>query len=134
MKVICKKNTAKGLNLEEVKTLFIDEYRYRLEIGREYVVMGIVTYKNSNCPYYLIDHDGRPDWFPYVLFDVIDNSLPENWYIRVFNKGEAGNLFTLIGFDELCNDDDFHDALLNRDETAMKIYRERRMAVKNDVY
>ena len=134
MKILCKKNTIKGVDLKEVTTFLVDEYNYELEIGKEYLVMGIMTPKDSNCIYYLTDHNGSPFWYPYLLFDITDNTIPKNWYILILNKNGDGTIFTLIGFDELCNDDDFHDALMERDEQAMLTYFKRRIEMENDVY
>lgn len=77
MKLICKKTSAKGFDLKEVTTLFTDNHNYGLTLAKEYVVMGIVIYKDSNCLHYLIDENGKPDWYPYLLFDISDNSLPQ---------------------------------------------------------
>lgn len=126
MKVICKTKTAHNLDLHEVTTLHANEYDYELIVDKEYIVMGIAIYKESNCPYYLIDENGRPDWFPYPLFTVSDKSLPNNWYITVHNKQSIGDIFLLMGFNELCNDNDFHDLLIERDKDAIKTYFARK--------
>lgn len=132
MKVICKKTTAKGLDLTEVTNIFVDTYDYGLTLGREYLVMGIAIYKESNCLHYLTDHNGSPRWYPYMLFDVLDNRLDPRWYIDIIGKSEQGNMHTLIGFKELCNDDNFHDLLMERDDTAMRTYFERKIEMEGD--
>src|SRR5258705_9985974 len=78
MKVICKKVDSQGFDLKEVTTVFSNNFDYSfggsgLELGKEYTVMGIALYNDSNCLYYLVDASGRPDWFPYLLFETLDN-------------------------------------------------------------
>lgn len=130
MKLVCKKTSAKDFDLKEVMSLLSNEYDYGLILEKEYVVMGIVIYKDSNCLYYLIDEDGWPNWYPYLLFEVSDNSLPQDWYISVYNKSSIGDLYCLAGFNELCNDQDYHDLLAERDKKALEIYFLR----KNEIY
>lgn len=133
MKVICKKNTAKELDLQEVKTLLRNEYDYGLILEKEYIVMGIESYKDSNCLYYLVDEGGLPNWCPYALFAISNNALPVDWYINIYDKKSEGNVFYLSGFYELCNNDDYHDLLIERDEKALEIYFKRK-AVAEEHY
>jgi hypothetical protein len=88
--------------------------------------------KDSNCLYYLVDQWGGPLWEPYLLFDISDNCLPSNWYVQICDKKGPGDLFYLSGFYELCNDDDYHDLLMDRDEGAMDIYFKRKIEFENN--
>jgi len=93
--------------------------------------MGIMIRKESNDIHYLIDINTRPFWFPYILFTISDNQLPPYWYISILNKQEStGTIFYLSGFDELCNNDDFHDALVERERWALDIYLKRKAEIK----
>lgn len=130
MKVICKKNTSKDFDLKEVRSVISNEVRYPIEIGKEYLVMGIMILKRDKCIQYLIDDSGRPFWIPYLLFDISDNALPNNWYVSIFDKNSPGDLFYLSGFYELCNDEDFHDSLMERDEEAMILYFQRKIELE----
>ena len=135
MKVMCIKNLAKDLDLNEVKNIFVPQQHYGLIIGREYLVMGMVIYKDSNCLHYLIDNDGSPNWYPYMLFEITNKKLPSNWYVDVLGKGGDGNLHTLIGFKELCLDDDYHDALIaERDQGALQTYFKRKEELFYDYF
>ena len=133
MKIVCIKNTAKNLDLSEITTIFSHDYKYSLETGKEYIVMGIAIYKDTNCPYYLIDENGLPDWYPYPLFSISDNSLPKNWTVKVYDKKEAGDILFLCGFKDLCDGKDYHDLLMNRDEEAMRIYFRRKIEFEKEV-
>jgi hypothetical protein len=132
MKVICKENKAKNLDFKQDQFTFSKETEFSIEHTKEYIVMGIMIEKESNCLYYLIDDDfGRPSWLPYVLFNISDNQLPPYWYVNILNKHESmGSIFYLSGFDELCNNDDYHDALLEYEKWALEIYFKRKQEIK----
>ena len=91
MKVICKETTSKKFDLKQVTTVFSNDFDYNfggygIELNREYIVMGMVIYQDSTCLYNLIDVNGKTELFPYLLFDISDNRLPKEWYVKVFNK------------------------------------------------
>ncbi len=135
MKVICKQTTSENFNLNEVTTVLSNSFDYTfggygLELGKEYIVMGIVVYNDSNCLYYLIDVNGRPDWFPFLLFDISNNSLPTNWFTKVIGKSQTTNIYWLIGFEELCNDENFYHNLTEREDIAMRIYFKRKIEIE----
>lgn len=130
MKVICKEDKATNLDFNEVTILHSKETYFPVTKEVEYIVMGMVIYKNSNCIYYLVDDD-RPDWIPYPLFNISDNQLPPYWFMKIFDKKTSpGGLFYLSGFDELCNNDDYHDALIEREKWALEIYFKRKQEIK----
>jgi len=127
MKIICKENRATNLDLKEVTLVYSQETYFPVIKGKEYIVMGIMTYKNSNSIYYLVDDYDLPDWLPYMIFDISHNKLSPNWYIKTLDKQKStGNIFYLSGFSELCNNDDFHDALFERESWALDIYFKRK--------
>lgn len=127
MKVICKQNRAINLDLNEVTILDSRETYFPVTKGVEYIVMGMRMRKDTNCIYYLVDNGWCPDWIPYPLFDISHPELPSNWYMKIFNKKETdGTIFYLSGFDELCNNEDYHDALVEREEWALDIYAKRK--------
>lgn len=117
MKVICNFNDPLNLPFE-----YPNDFDYGLEIGKEYIVMGIVLYKNSNNMYYLVDSNGRPNWFPYQIFKISENSLPEDWFINVQYKKENSDIYSIWGFSELCNNEEYYDLLMDRDKSALNIY------------
>lgn len=132
MKVICKNNSAKDLDLKGITGFFNKDAKYSLVIGREYLVMGIMITRNSNCLYYLVDNDAAPSWNPYFFFHISDNSLPNNWYVDVSDHKSSHGLFYLSGFYELCNDEEYHDLLMECDRNARLIYFTRKNEFKNN--
>lgn len=136
MKVKCKQTTAENLNLNFVTTIVSNDNDfniggYGIELNKEYIVMGIIVYSDSNCSYYLIDTNGKPIWYPYLLFEIIDNSLPSNWFLKLYNPKNEFEVSSILGFEELCNDEEFYDKLIERDEEILQIYFRRKMELEN---
>jgi hypothetical protein len=132
MKAICRKTTSKDFDLTEITTVFINDFDYSyggsgLELGKEYLIMGLMVYKNENSLYYLVDVSGKPDWFPYLLFEISDNNLPKHWFINVKGKKSDDEIYAIWGFDELCNDESFYYNLIERDEQAVRTYFRRKI-------
>jgi len=138
MKVRCKQTTAKGLDLKFVTTIISNDYDfnsggYGIELNEEYVVMGITLYSDSNCYYYLIDTNGKPTWYPYLLFEIIDNRLPSNWFLKLYNPDTEIEITSILGFEELCNDEDFYDKLIERNDEVMRIYFKRKIELEKEL-
>ncbi len=135
MKIVCKQTTSRGFDLKEVTTVLSNEFDYGyggygLKLGTEYLAMGLAIYRSSNCVYYLVDVNGRPDWFPYLLFDVTDSALPVGWFVTIHDqKNQDGNIRLLCGFEELCHDPGFYGRLLDREEQALRVYFRRKVAL-----
>lgn len=127
MKVICNYNDPTNLPDE-----FPDDFDYGLELGKEYMVMGIAVYKGSNCLYFLIDENTRPNWFPFLLFDISDNSLPQNWFVKVNGEKDNSDIYSLCGYEELCNDVEYYDKLVERDNEAMRTYFRRKIEYEKE--
>ncbi len=137
MKAICKQTTSKGFDLKEVTTVFSHDFDYSfggygLEINREYLIMGLVVYKDTNCIYFLIDVNGKPDWFPYLLFEITDNCLPKEWFLKVNGKSSKSDIYSIVGFDELCNNEDFYNQLVERNIDAIQIYFKRKIELEKN--
>ena len=133
MKIICKENTAKNLDLKEVPNGVRKEHEFSfLVLGQEYLVMGIVGYRNRSGLYYLIDDGCVPNWMPYGLFEVSDKAFPSNWHIEVIDKKKdpEGVIFFLEGFYELCEGEDFYEALFEREPDALEVYWKRKNEVQ----
>ena len=132
MKVICKENKAMNLEPQEIAIIQCsNKTEFPLIKGLEYIVMGIVIYKDSNCVYYLVNDDYYPFWVPYQLFNISDNQLPPYWFTKIFDEKTLDScLFYLSGFDELCNNDDYYEALIERERWALNTYFKRKDEIK----
>ncbi len=138
MKVTCKQLTSESFDLKEVTTVFSNSFDYSfggygLELGKEYTVMGILMYRDTNCLYYLIDVNGNPNWFPYLLFNISNNYLSCEWFIKVNGRTKDNHIHTIWGFYELCYNDSFYDQLLDREEEAMQIYFRRKGEIEREI-
>jgi hypothetical protein len=136
MKVICKKTSSADFDLKEVKTVLSNDFDYTyggygLELNKMYLIMGIATYVGSNCIYYLIDVNGKPDWFPYLLFEIVINELPENWF---FNSNfPETDISWVLGYYELCNISEHYNNLLEREESSLSIYFKRKSEIEENL-
>lgn len=128
MKVICKYNDPSNL-----PTGIPDNFDFGLELNKEYIVMGLLTFKRSNDLYLLVDENGRPSWFPYQIFEIVNNILPKKWLVKINSRNEFVDYKNLIGFRELCNDDNFFNGLLEREEEPMRIYFKRKIELERDL-
>ncbi|PVD49350.1 hypothetical protein DC498_25465 [Terrimonas sp.] len=128
MKVICKYNDPSNL-----PSGIPDNFDYGLELSKEYLVMGVLTFKQSNNLYFLIDENSRPSWFPYQIFETVTNELPANWFVKINIGDDYVDYQNLIGFDELCNKEDFFNQLLERDEEAMRTYFRRKIELEKEL-
>ncbi len=132
MKVICKENRAINLNLKEVKVLLSNEASFPIKKGEKYIVLGSIVYRDSNYIYYLLsDYGDWPFWMPYQLFNILDSDILPDWCVKIFDrKHYSTELFFLSGFYELCNNENFYDALIEREEWALDIYFKRQREAK----
>lgn len=102
MIVKCKKNTnysnplvipnnilkmldeANYVSSTEWYTINSRESGYALKIGCDYVVYGILIYKNE-IRYLIINEDNIPGFFPSDLFDVVEHYILFDWGLNVYN-------------------------------------------------
>lgn len=137
MKILCKFNSGKDLRPFESKPLEKKEFgRFgtseyseygELEIGREYLVMGIVIFETYQA--YLIDGNGLISTYPCQLFEIIDDNIPKNWKFRIIDKNEDIYPFvqSIIGYPEFClNRNEYEDLIVENDEEAVRIYFKRK--------
>lgn len=128
MKVICKFNDPSHLPCS-----IPANFDYGLELNKEYVVMGLLTYKKSENLYFLIDESGRPGWFPFQIFKLTENTLHSNWHLKINVNDQHSDYYNLIGFQELCSQEGYFNKLLERDEVAMQIYFRRKIEYEKEL-
>lgn len=132
MKIKCTETRAVGLNLNEVNTISSNKFDYQnygLYENEVFRVMALILYKDTKYLYYLIDINGKPNWFPNELFEVIDNSIPGLWFYKNFTKEQDVDIYCIWGYDEICNDDNHYDALIERDSEALEIYFQQKARI-----
>jgi hypothetical protein len=116
MTIRCKYN-----NPDTVPESIPNNFDYGLIIHKEYLVMGIVVFKKSKDTYFLIDESGKPSWFPFQIFEIIENVIPNNWYYIINNDYDYVDFHSLLSYKEFC-DFEYFNLLLERDNDAMLVY------------
>ena len=126
MKIKCIANKGDCLKEYDMPYGFSDESVFGMEIGEEFIVMGILSIENNL--YYLVDDGELPYVFPYQLFEILDTTIPSNWYFNVpNNKGKPySSVQGIWGYFELCNSNTHYDKLLEFDEIQMNLYFKRK--------
>ncbi|MBW7877459.1 MAG: hypothetical protein H3C47_15890 [Candidatus Cloacimonetes bacterium] len=118
MKIICKHN--KSSNLPSGTP---SNFNYGLELEKEYLVMGMVLAENQL--WYLVDEHGKPDFYPYQLFQVTEASLGHNWHFKLYSDDDGVfpfNKQSIWGYSELCFDKKHYEGLVDREPGALQLY------------
>lgn len=126
MKVSCIKNSLKsipsnvyeGLQGYSVETEFSE-----LEIGQQFVVYGINTFKKY--PWYLIKVEGLayPMYYPAHLFKIIDGRLSKHWIVQEGQDDYDNEVQILeIGFKELVENKFFYGELIEDNSANNAIF------------
>ncbi len=107
---------------------------YELEIGKEYLVMGLIIYKTYQA--YLIDDKGFISTYPCQLFEITDKKLNTNWQCRAIEKSEEIYPFVqmIFGYAELCRDEQsYMNLLIEMEDDAKKIYFNRKLEFESEL-
>ena len=82
MVIRCKTNLIKDIPKE------YQEYHQKthdrdlnLTVGRDYIVLGIVS-ENNRLFYYAESDNGTVYWVAPTLFEIVDDSIPDDWVFR----------------------------------------------------
>lgn len=70
-----------------------------------------------------------PFWSPAPLFDIFDNTLPLEWYYNFFGYGEQHYITAIWGYKEMVFDEAHHDALIEREDEAIRIFLKRKKEI-----
>jgi hypothetical protein len=93
-----------------------------LEIGEEYLVMGMIHRRGGL--FYLFNSGRVITVCPVSLFEVVDPELPVGWYFRAFTPDYYNyiNIEAAWGYYELCFVDTHFEELIEFDENAHRIF------------
>ncbi|GAA0981985.1 hypothetical protein GCM10009555_051090 [Acrocarpospora macrocephala] len=94
--------------------------RFNVTVGREYVARAMALWANG-LTVLIVDDNDRPNWKPIELFDVVDGSIPDDWEFTTVGI-EGSSVRALWGYPTLIRDIGHHDALVDRDKTAWRIF------------
>ncbi len=103
MLAICTSTSAKDLPINARVMGETDETEFAfLEIGKEYKVYGVMFYSTRTDFLVSPDHSG-PMWVPSNIFDIKDDTLPNNWGCIITDKKEGyADLYECFGINALC--------------------------------
>ena len=102
---------------------------FGLPLGRIFTVYSISIWQDV-LHYLIVEDDvSRPFWFPVELFIIQDNLLPKETYYKYFGLEDKRGVNALWGYKEMVFDDQHYIDLLERKETAIKIFLKRKKEI-----
>ncbi len=118
MQLICTEKSVAVLPKQYVEIGFGPTYEFDLTVGKAYLVLGLRY--SMGCLMCLTSNDyDLPEWFPIDLFRVVDGTFPESWSMAI---RDYAALTVVIGYDALVSDTMHHDALIEREPSALRVY------------
>lgn len=91
-----------------------------LTSGNEYVVHGIKVYQ-GRVSFQIVSDLSKPEFYPVVLFDVVDTLLPSDWICNTLKDGQL----LIIGPEFYAKDVASFEAMVLHDTDAMHLFWER---------
>lgn len=104
-----------------------DKAEYPIKIGEIYNIYGQHLYKGTLSYLLIGTYENLPSWYPVELFQVIDPMLPMEWYYQ--HLGHDSNVSSIWGYKELVLDMSHHDALIEREDEAVRIFLKRKKEI-----
>jgi hypothetical protein len=107
------------------------ETDFHLTVGQKYMIYAVAI-RNQQVWYYVVDDDNL--WFPIYkpapLFSIVDDRVSRHWRVKL----TPGNLNheVLLAFEEWASDDQFYDRLSDKDQAAVRVFRERRQQMDEE--
>ncbi len=127
MKAKCISNNGNGLLKTTIEyTGDSEKSIYPLKEGEVYTIYGQIIYKNVLKYLILGSYENLPSWYPAELFEIVDTSLHFEWY---FNSYPTEDISAVWGFKELVNDLEFLDELIDREDSAIRIFLLRKKEI-----
>lgn len=127
MKVKCIANTGIDLSLGTKALGNSNETQFSIKIGEIYTVYGQHLFKGVLGYLILGTYENLPSWYPVELFEVVDTILPLEWHFKFY--GYDNNISSMWGYKELVLDENHHDALLEREDKAIRIFLKRKKEI-----
>lgn len=135
MKVSCKYNSLKMVkDIEIIQRLsqrinLSDNDDLGIDIGKEYVVYGVVFWDNS--PWFYIcedEEDTYPTPFPAEFFDIKNNRFPADWQLSF--RCTDGIPESELVFSEWASDPMFYEKLVDGCEKELVVFSKYKKLLK----
>ena len=95
-----------------------------LQIGTEYIVYGVWGRGCENLYSILADEYSRfPEWFPSMLFEVVDGQLPSCWRYAPQPDSDSKLPSFLLAFPEWASDRSFNWNLVEGEPTHQELWQ-----------
>ena len=115
----CIEINAENLSEGHFEVGYTTDSQINLKLGNQYSVYGVSVWRGLTN-YLMMGEEELPAWYSSELFELIDNSLPGNWSLLI---APTSYVQLIVGYEEMINSFDNHyDAILERDEDALKIF------------
>ena len=101
-----------------------------LTINKEYIVYG-VCYHDYSFNYLVYEDTGNLFWYQSELFEIINDKVPSSWYFSFLYHLDS-QMKMLWGYDELVNNEDHNDDLLDKNESAERIFYKRKAEIEEE--
>ncbi len=121
MKVACIVNSGAQLG-ESYFLLGSAQSLATLTIGREYTVVAMELLE-SRIKLLVSDDYDQPMWYPVELFEIKDFRLPPEWCFAVNPCPNQPMVKALWGYELLILDPHHNEALIERDPSALNIFK-----------
>ena len=100
-----------------------------LEENKLYLVMGIIYGINELS--FMIDVQRSVYDCPYQLFEIVDNNIPPDWKLGLFEKSDLyENIISIIGYKELVEVEKSYLDLYEGEENALLTYFKRKIELE----
>lgn len=137
MIVVCKINNLKNVSDVHVlkrlkKYISMPDGEIDLDLGREYIVYGVIF--RNNCPWYYLcgaDDDEYPKPYSSQLFEIIDDRLSSHWKLSSYFLGE-NKVTTSLAFADWARDLSFYERLVDGESEAVQIFAQYRKMINQE--
>lgn len=127
MRVTCIGNSGQQLPKKYLASGNTVQSVFHVELGHTYPVYGISLWDDGTLNYLLQGkNEDLPSWNPSELFRVSESSLPMEWYFNYYSNRTVPAIW---GYKELVLDEEHHDALIERESDAIKIFLKRKKEI-----
>lgn len=91
-----------------------------LTVGKEYDVHSMGVFKGK-LNFHVLDDSSWPSWYPALLFDVTDTTMPPDWICNTFRDASV----LVLGPEFVVKDIPSFDAMAENDIDARRLFLER---------
>jgi hypothetical protein len=106
---------------------YTDKTVFHLDVDSEYRVFAMSLWETALIVL-VCDETGQPNWLPIGLFKFNDYSMPSDWEFVLLDGGAASGGNSLSretarwGYQEMIRNPKHHDALIEREQEALKVF------------